>query len=54
MSGAESSFVSEVKENQYQHPILLELRENVHKKRMMTFFEQEEDGALRYQGRMCD
>ena len=52
MNGAESSLVSEVKEKQDQDPILLELKANVHKQKVMAF-EQGGDGVLRYQGRLC-
>ncbi|MCQ7842166.1 hypothetical protein NP236_23545, partial [Salmonella enterica] len=52
MNGAESSLVSEVKEKQDQDPILLELKANVHKQKVIAF-EQGEDGVLRYQGRLC-
>ena len=38
MSGAESSLVLENKEKQYKDLILLELMENVRKKRIMPFF----------------
>ncbi|KAH0698695.1 hypothetical protein KY284_012910 [Solanum tuberosum] len=51
-NGAESSLVSEVKEKHDQDPILLELKANVHKQKVMAF-EQWEDGVLRYQGRLC-
>ena len=36
-NGDESSLVSEVKEKQDQDPILLELKENVHKQRVLAF-----------------
>ncbi|KAH0715252.1 hypothetical protein KY284_008157 [Solanum tuberosum] len=52
MNGAESSLVSEVKEKQDQDPSLLELKENVHKQKILAF-EQGGDGVLRYQGRLC-
>ncbi|KAH0757858.1 hypothetical protein KY290_021351 [Solanum tuberosum] len=51
-NGAESSLVSEVKEKQDQDPILLELKANVQKQRVLAF-EQGGDGVLRYQGRLC-
>ena len=44
--------MSQVKEKQNHDPILLELKENVHKQRVLAF-EQEGDDALRYQGRLC-
>ncbi|KAH0683010.1 hypothetical protein KY289_020762 [Solanum tuberosum] len=51
MNGAESSLLSEVKEKQDQDLILLELKANVHKQKVMSF-EQGGDGVLRYQGRL--
>ncbi|KAH0658081.1 hypothetical protein KY289_026829 [Solanum tuberosum] len=44
--------VSEVKEKKDHDQILLELKENVHKQKVLAF-EQEGDGVLRYQGRLC-
>ncbi|KAH0641167.1 hypothetical protein KY285_037753 [Solanum tuberosum] len=52
MNGAESSLVSEIKGKQDQDPILLELKANIHKKKVLAF-EQGGDGVLRYQGRLC-
>ncbi|XP_025888838.1 uncharacterized protein [Solanum lycopersicum] len=52
MNGAESSLVSEVKEKQDQDPILLELKANVYKKKVMAF-EQVVGGVLRYQRILC-
>ncbi|KAH0733004.1 hypothetical protein KY289_004192 [Solanum tuberosum] len=52
MNGVESSLVSEVKEKQDQDLIFLELKANVHKKKVMAF-EQRGDGVLRNQGRLC-
>ncbi|KAH0709554.1 hypothetical protein KY284_010981 [Solanum tuberosum] len=52
MNGAESSLVSEVKGKQDQDLILLILKANVHKKKVLAF-EQGRDGVLRYQGRLC-
>ena len=52
MNGAESSLVSEVKEKKDQDPILLELKANVHKQKVLAFV-QGGDGVLRYQGRLC-
>ncbi|KAH0722658.1 hypothetical protein KY290_005316 [Solanum tuberosum] len=46
------SIVLEVKEKQDQDPILLELKVNVHKQKVLAF-EQGGDGVLRYQGRLC-
>ncbi|KAH0776452.1 hypothetical protein KY290_007863 [Solanum tuberosum] len=51
-NGAEPSLVLEVKEKQDQDPILLELKGNVQKQRVLAF-EQGGDGVLRYQGRLC-
>ena len=51
-SKAESPLMSEVKEKQDQDPILLELKANVQKQRVLAF-EQGGDGTLRYQGRLC-
>ena len=50
-NGAESSLVSEVKEKQDQDPIFLNLKENIHNLRVLTF-QQEGDGVLKYQGRL--
>ena len=47
MNGVESSLVSELKEKQDQDPVLLELKVNVHKQKVMTF-EQGGYGVLRY------
>ena len=44
--------MSEVKEKQDQDPILLELKANVQKQRVLAF-EQGGDDVLRYQGRLC-
>ena len=52
INGTESSLVSEVKEKQEQDPIFLELKANVHKKKVMAF-EQGGDVVLGYQGRLC-
>ena len=49
-NGSESSLVSEVKENQDQYLILLELKANVQKQKVLSF---EQEGYLRYQGRLC-
>ena len=51
-NGAESSMVVEVKEKQDQDPILLQLKDNVHKQKVMVFTKGG-DGVLRYQGRLC-
>ena len=41
-----------VKKHKDQDHILLELKVNVHKKRVLDF-ELGEDGVLKYQGRLC-
>ena len=51
-SGAESSFMVEVKEKQDSDPILLELKGAVNNQREEVF-SQWGDGVLRYQGRLC-
>ncbi|XP_069143362.1 uncharacterized protein [Solanum lycopersicum] len=51
-NGAESYLVSEVKENQDQDPILLDLKATVHSQGVLAF-EQGGDGVLKYQGRLC-
>ena len=48
----ESSLVVEVKENQHNDPILLELKGAVHNRRV-EIFSQGGDGVLCYQGRLC-
>ncbi|KAH0642176.1 hypothetical protein KY285_034832 [Solanum tuberosum] len=48
MNGVESLLVSEVKDKQDQYPILLELKTNVHKQKVLAF-EQGGDGVLMYQ-----
>ena len=45
-NGAESSLVSEVKEKKNQDPIFLDLKTNVHNRRVLTF-EQGGDGVLK-------
>ena len=52
MNGAESSFVSKVKGKQDQDLILLELKANVHKNKVLDF-EQGGDGVFIHQGRWC-
>ena len=41
------------KSKQDQHPICLELKASVHKQKKVMAFEQEADGVLRYQDRLC-
>ena len=50
-NGVESSLVFEVKQKQDQDYILLDLKANVHKQRLLTF-EQRGDCVLKYQGRL--
>lgn len=47
MNGAEASLVSEVKEKQELDLILFDLKESVHKQKIMSF-EQGRDRVLRY------
>lgn len=51
-NGSASSLVSEVKEKQDQDLVLLQLKEAVHKQKVMVF-SKGGDGVLRYQGRLC-
>ena len=44
--------MSEVEDKQDKDPILFDLKENVHKQRVLAF-EQGGDGVLKYQGRLC-
>ncbi|XP_070036857.1 uncharacterized protein [Nicotiana tomentosiformis] len=50
---AESLLVVEVKEKQYDDPLLVQLNEGIHKHKTMSFSLGMEDGTLRYQGRLC-
>ncbi|XP_070046801.1 uncharacterized protein [Nicotiana tomentosiformis] len=50
---AESSLVVEVKEKQYDDPLLVQLKEGIHKHKTMAFSLGMNDGMLRYQGRLC-
>ncbi|XP_070057385.1 uncharacterized protein [Nicotiana tomentosiformis] len=50
---AESSLVVEVKEKQYNDPLLPQLKERIHKHKTMAFSLGMGDGTLRYQGRLC-
>ncbi|XP_070040998.1 uncharacterized protein [Nicotiana tomentosiformis] len=45
-----SSLVVEVKEKQYNDPLLVHLKEGIHKYRTMAFSLGVNDGTLRYQG----
>ncbi|XP_070008231.1 uncharacterized protein [Nicotiana sylvestris] len=47
-----SSLVTEVKERQYEDPVLIHYRDTTLQKEK-TSFEITEDGVLRYQGRLC-
>ncbi|WMV32155.1 hypothetical protein MTR67_025540 [Solanum verrucosum] len=51
-NGFESSFVSDVKDKQGLHPILVELKETMLKKPAEAF-SQRGDSVLLYQGRLC-
>ncbi|XP_070036784.1 uncharacterized protein [Nicotiana tomentosiformis] len=50
---AETSLVVEVKEKQYDDPLLVQLKEGIHKHKTMAFSLGMDDGTLRYQGRLC-
>lgn len=52
MNWDESSLVYEMKEKQYQDPLFLKLKSNVHNKKVMGF-EQGGDDLMKYQGRLC-
>lgn len=41
-----------MKEKQYQDPLFLKLKSNVHNKKVMGF-EQGGDDLMKYQGRLC-
>ncbi|XP_070045385.1 uncharacterized protein [Nicotiana tomentosiformis] len=49
----ESSLVVEVKEKKYNDPLLVQLKERIHKHKTMAFSLGMDDGTLRYQGRLC-
>ena len=51
-NGSASSLVSEVKEKQDQDSVLFQLKEAVHKQKVMVF-SKGGYGVLRYQGRLC-
>nr|XP_009788737.1 PREDICTED: uncharacterized protein LOC104236509 [Nicotiana sylvestris] len=51
--GAESSLVAEVKEKQYNDPVLAQLKQGIHKHKTTTFSLGMEDSTLRYQGQLC-
>ncbi|XP_070017341.1 uncharacterized protein [Nicotiana sylvestris] len=50
---AESLLVAEVKEKQFDDPLLAQLKEGIHKHKTTTFSLGMDDGTLRYQGRLC-
>ncbi|XP_070049305.1 uncharacterized protein [Nicotiana tomentosiformis] len=49
---AELSLVVEVKENQYDDPLLLQLKEGIHKHKTIDFSLGTYDGTLSYQGQL--
>ncbi|XP_070045112.1 uncharacterized protein [Nicotiana tomentosiformis] len=49
----ESSLVVEVKEKQYDDPLLVQLKEGIHKNKTKAFSIGMDDGTLRYQGQLC-
>ncbi|XP_070032156.1 uncharacterized protein [Nicotiana tomentosiformis] len=50
---AKSSLVMEVKENQYNDPLMVQLKEGIHKHKTTASSLNMDDGTLRYQGRLC-
>ncbi|XP_070009803.1 uncharacterized protein [Nicotiana sylvestris] len=50
---AESSLVTEVKENQFNDPLLAQLKEGIHKHKTVAFSLGMDDDTLWYQGRLC-
>lgn len=50
---AESSLVVEVKEKKYNDPLLVQLKEVIHKHKTMAFSLGMGHGTLRYQGSLC-
>ncbi|XP_070003056.1 uncharacterized protein [Nicotiana sylvestris] len=50
---AESSLVAEVKENQFNDPLLAQLKEGIYKHKTTVFSLGMDDGTLRYQDRLC-
>ncbi|XP_070040945.1 uncharacterized protein [Nicotiana tomentosiformis] len=50
---AESSLVVEVKEKQYNDPLLVQLKEGIDKHKTIAFYLGMDDGILRYQGGLC-
>ncbi|XP_070045263.1 uncharacterized protein [Nicotiana tomentosiformis] len=49
----ESSFVIQVKEKQYNDPVLMQLKKGIHIHKTTAFSLGMVDGTLRYQGRLC-
>ncbi|XP_070001756.1 uncharacterized protein [Nicotiana sylvestris] len=49
----ESLLVAEMKENQFNDPLLAQLKEGIHKHKTIDFSFGMEDGTLRYHGRLC-
>ncbi|XP_070002577.1 uncharacterized protein [Nicotiana sylvestris] len=49
----ESLLVAEVKEKQFNNPLLAQLKEGIHKHNTTTFCFGMNDGTLRYQDRLC-
>ncbi|XP_070004699.1 uncharacterized protein [Nicotiana sylvestris] len=52
-NGAESSIVAEVKEKQFNDPLLAQLKERIHKHKTTAFSVGMNDGTLWYQDRLC-
>ncbi|XP_070022988.1 uncharacterized protein [Nicotiana sylvestris] len=52
-NGAESSLVEEVKEKQFNDPLIAQLKEGIHKHKTTTFSVGMNDGTLRYQDCLC-
>ncbi|XP_070036946.1 uncharacterized protein [Nicotiana tomentosiformis] len=50
---AESSLVVKVKEKRFNDPLLVQLKEGIHKHKTMAFYLGMDDGTLGYQGRLC-
>ncbi|XP_070004819.1 uncharacterized protein [Nicotiana sylvestris] len=49
----ESSLVAEVREKQYNNPVLVQLKEGIHKHKTTAFSPGMEHNTLRYQRRLC-
>ncbi|XP_070003101.1 uncharacterized protein [Nicotiana sylvestris] len=50
---AESLLVEEIMEKKYNAPLLVQLKEGIHKHKTTTFSIGRDDGPLRYQERLC-